>query len=153
MSPSGFIDPIKFRLAFTHLESLTSRIWTLLRYSQEYEVSHGEETIIDVTLLDLRMIVDRLKLVGIDVWKCAEGWEPHIGTDWMRYVGSPSRGWLRFAVQAKKLHLGSSLYKSLGHEVRPGLRQLLHYAAFENRATRPRLSNNKRRLPRSCEGA
>src|ERR1051326_2383828 len=115
MSHSEFIDSTNFRIAFMLLEALSSRIWTRLRYSKEYEVSHGEETITDITLLDLKMTVERLKIEGIDVWKCAEGGEPHIGIDWMWYVGSPSQGWLHFAVQAKKLHLGSWRYDSLGH--------------------------------------
>lgn len=127
-----FIDPAKLHLAFRLIEKLTKNIWTRLGYSKDYEISHGERTITDITLLDLRMEIDRLKIHGMDVWKCNEAWEPQIGIDWMWYIGSPRHGWLRFAVQSKKLNLDTLVYDSLRHQIRPGLMQDKVLEGFAN---------------------
>jgi hypothetical protein len=77
-----------------------------------------------MTLLDLKMEIDRQGIPGINVWKCSKAMEPEIGIDWMWFVGNASRGWLRFAVQAKKLNLQHMRYDSLNHEVSKGIKQI-----------------------------
>lgn len=58
------------------------------------------------------------------------------GTDFEWWLGSDSTGWLRFAVQSKKLHMQSQWYSTLRHDVN-GVLQLdcLEQYAASNRAT------------------
>lgn len=124
MSHAPFIDPAKLGSAISLLETLTSSVWTRLQYSKQFGISQREETMTDTMMLDLKMGIDRLGITGMEVWTCSKRWEPHIGIDWMWTVGSPRLGWLRFAVQAKRLDLYDLTYGSFGHEVRPGIYQI-----------------------------
>lgn len=101
------------------LEALAHRTWDTLRYSIEVRLSQGEETITDNNLL-------AIKLSGIKeilVWKCPKDDEGKTGIDWEWFIGSDKLGWLRYAVQAKKLDPLRLRYDKLNHEVN-GKRQI-----------------------------
>jgi hypothetical protein len=85
----------------------------LLRESDELGISQGEETITDNNLLRIR----RSQLPGISVWKCPKPLERFTGLDWEWVIGSDYHGWLRYAVQAKKLTVSNKRYISLNHRV------------------------------------
>jgi len=97
------------------LEALASVTWERIKYSVEYHVSQGEETITDINLLEIAMS----GVKEIDLWKCPKRDESRTGIDWEWLIGSPKRGWLRYAVQAKKLDPVSMRYGELGHRVGP----------------------------------
>lgn len=96
------------------LENAARVTWETLRDSTKYGISQGEETITDNLLLYLL----RQSIPGIHVVKTPKDKEPWMGTDWEWWIGSKTGGFLRFAVQAKKLDYASHRYLRLKHEVR-----------------------------------
>lgn len=113
------------------LEGLARGTWERLRHSLEFDVSQGEETITDLNLLEIR----RSGVRGVRVWKCPKGQEAKTGLDWEWFVGSDEVGWLRYAVQAKKLKLGTKVYDKLSHKVRKRLQaEILESYAEANEA-------------------
>jgi hypothetical protein len=109
------------------LEDLADDTWERLRDSETLEVRFGEETVTDLVLLELK----RSCVPGIAVLQTNKKAESTQGTDWEWWIGSNNTGWVRFAVQAKKLDLSSKRYDALGHKVsgRPQIDLLLKFAA------------------------
>lgn len=95
------------------LEGLALDTWERLRDSQDLQIRFGEETITDLVLLELK----RSRVPGIEVLQTNKAAESTQGTDWEWWIGSATAGWLRFAVQAKKLGLETMRYDALGHKV------------------------------------
>jgi hypothetical protein len=109
---SGSIARLGSRSAVSLLlEVLASKTWDRIKYSVIYHVSQGEETITDINLLEIAMSAVR----EIRVWKCSKKQEAIAGIDWEWLVGSDKIGWLRYAMQAKKLNPKSKRYDNLGH--------------------------------------
>jgi len=99
--------------AITLLESLAEQTWDRIKDGVEFDISQGEETITDFNLLEiLRSGVNTLRVV-----KLSKDEEAIKGIDWEWWIGSRSQGWLRYAVQAKKIDFSSQRYNSLAHEV------------------------------------
>jgi len=118
--------PLDISNSVTLLESLSERTWHRLKASQEANVSQGEETITDVILLEIKMSgMDKIR-----VWKCPKDLERKTGIDWEWFIGSDTQGWLRYAVQAKKLNLKTRRYDNLNHKVndKPQIEILESYA-------------------------
>lgn len=100
--------------AITLLESLAEQTWDRIKDGFEFDISQGEETITDFNLLEmLRSGVKALKVV-----KLSKGEEAIKGIDWEWWIGSRTQGWLRYAVQAKKLNFATQRYDSFGHKVK-----------------------------------
>lgn len=99
------------------LETAARHTWETLRDSTKYRISQGEETITDNLLLFLL----RQSLPSIHVIKTPKHKEPWMGTDWEWWIGSKPRGFLRYAVQAKKLDYASRRYLKLKHVVQAKL--------------------------------
>ena len=95
------------------LETVARHTWETLRDSTKYSISQGEETITDNMLLYLL----RQCLPSIHVIKTPKDKESKMGTDWEWWIGRKSGGFLRYAVQAKKLDSASHRYLKLKHEV------------------------------------
>lgn len=96
-----------------HFEHLAKDTWLTLRDASTYDVSQGEETITDNLLLHLV----RQNLPDLLVIKTPKNLESEKGTDWEWWIGSRSRGFLRYAVQAKKLDGSNHRYSKLNHVV------------------------------------
>lgn len=96
------------------LESIARHTWETLQDSTKYGISQGEETITDNLLLYLL----RQNLPSIHVIKTPKDKEPRMGTDWEWWIGSRSKGFLRYAIQAKKLDYATHRFLKLKHEVR-----------------------------------
>ncbi len=95
------------------LETLAVDTWERLRDSRLLEINFGEETITDLLLMDLkRKHPPTSKIIQTPKTK-----EKDSGTDWEWWIGSDRTSWLRFAVQAKKLHIDSQRYNGLSHKV------------------------------------
>jgi hypothetical protein len=77
------------------------------------EISQGEETITDLNLLEIK----RSGVKSIQIVKSTKAEEAIKGIDWEWWIGSNTRGWLRYAMQAKKIQVASQRYDSLGHKV------------------------------------
>lgn len=102
------------------LEALSRLTWERIKYSVEYNVSQGEETITDINLLGIAMA----GVKEIDLWKCPKDDEGRTGVDWEWLIGSHTMGWLRYAVQAKKIDPESGQYLKLNYKVGPPKKKL-----------------------------
>ena len=99
------------------LETLAADTWMRLRDVAALaprSVRFGEETITDLLMLDL----NRLGSTKAFFRPTSKPVEALQGTDFECWVGSDGAGWLRFAIQAKKLDLAKSRYNELGRCVR-----------------------------------
>lgn len=107
------------------LESVAQDIWYRIRDGQNLGVRQGEESLTDHALLCLR----RIGTPSIRILKTSKAAEPTSGTDWEWWLGSNAQGWLRFAVQAKRLNV--AYYDQFAHKVAgvPQLDILERYAA------------------------
>lgn len=94
-------------------EEITKRIWTDIALSNQYGTIFGEETISDSILLELA----KQNYFNIRILQTPKSFEKVQGTDWEWFVGSYRYGWIRYAIQAKKLNLESNRYESLNHKV------------------------------------
>lgn len=97
----------------TALEVLATDTWGRLEDSRRLGIRFGEETITDLLLLDL----GRKHSSGSQVLQTPKVDESKRGTDWEWWIGSRQRGWLRMAIQAKKMDVPNARYKQLGHKV------------------------------------
>lgn len=94
-------------------EKAASDTWKRLQASKELSVSQSETTITDIILLDLKAA----KCPFLHLLKTPQHLEPLQGTDWEWWIGARNVGWLRYAVQAKKVDLFSLRYKKLDYKV------------------------------------
>lgn len=100
-------------------EQLAAHTWERLKLSWEYGISQGEETITDL----LQLEVARCGSPRIYVVKTTKAHEAQSGIDWEWWIGDDFSGWLRFAIQAKKIG-ASGRYHALKHQVKlPGRRK------------------------------
>ena len=93
-------------------ERLASETWGRLRLSIALDCSQGETTITDHNLLEMK----RIGPSNLHVVKAAPLDERLFGFDWEWWIKYRS-GWMRFAVQAKKLNLRTCRYDQLRHTV------------------------------------
>jgi hypothetical protein len=94
-------------------EKLSASTWGRLRDAEAYGISQGEETLTDINLLD----IVKLKSPQVRVVKTPKNKEKDKGTDWEWWFGNNNIGWLRYAVQAKKIDYKTQNYKVLNHKV------------------------------------
>lgn len=88
------------------LEALARETWNRLHDASDLSIRFGEETITDLLLLDLR----RRKPLLAEIVQTSKSKESISGTDFEWWLGSDRIGWIRFAVQAKKLDFKSMRY-------------------------------------------
>lgn len=84
-----------------------------MRDGHNLEVRQGEVALTDYLLLEIA----RARLPSIRLVKTPQNQESSRGTDWEWWIGSHRAGWLRYAVQAKRLLFPKDLYDALGHKV------------------------------------
>jgi hypothetical protein len=94
-------------------EEITRRIWTDINLSNRYGTIYGEETITDSILLELV----KQNYFNIRILQTPKNLEAVKGTDWEWFVGSYKFGWIRYAIQAKKLNLSTNKYDNIKHKV------------------------------------
>src|ERR1035437_3427378 len=94
-------------------EELTRLIWTNLNLANRYGTIYGEETISDSILLELA----KQNYFNIRILQTPKPLESIQGTDWEWYVGSYTYGWIRYAIQAKKLNFKTNKYDNLNHKI------------------------------------
>lgn len=113
-----------------HLEELAVDTWERLRDARALGIRFGEETITDLVLLEMkRKHSARSYIAQTPLHK-----EKTQGTDWEWWIGSDRVGWIRYAVQAKRLNKDLR-YGSITHKVN-GTKQidLLERYAKKHRA-------------------
>ncbi|WP_413174785.1 DUF6615 family protein [Anabaena azotica] len=94
-------------------ENLASSTWERIHLGEAYKVCQGEETITDYNLLEIAMA----KCPEVNIIKTPKTVEKSQGTDWEWWIGNNRLGWLRYAVQAKKINPNTSRYDALKHTV------------------------------------
>lgn len=92
-------------------ENLSRGIWFRIRDTCKSSIRQDEETLTDNILLEIL----RSEIPSIQVIQTSKVSEKEKGTDWEWWLGSEKFGWLRYAIQAKKLHPQSQNYPSLNH--------------------------------------
>lgn len=95
------------------LEDAALFTWDSIRDSIALDISQGEETITDNVLLNIA----RKKSGNVKIIKTPKDLESKKGTDWEWWIGSDSLGWIRYAIQAKKLYPKDNKYQALKHLV------------------------------------
>ena len=121
-------------------ETLAESTWERLRLSWEYGISQGEETITDL----LQLEIARLGGSNIHVLKTTKAFEAQSGVDWEWWIGDNASGWLRFAIQAKKIG-ANGRYNALKHHVKlPGRKKLLQQTVLK------RYAKEKGAIPLYC---
>ncbi len=94
-------------------EKLAFSTWQRIFYAKKYKIPQGEETITDLNLLEIAMAkCSEVQVIKTDKYK-----EKTQGTDWEWWIGNNRIGYLRYAVQAKKIHQDFLNYKTLKHKV------------------------------------
>jgi len=99
-------------MVYQKFEELGRWMWEMIGLSEKHGTRFGEETITDFILLDIA----RQRYPNIRVIQTPKNLEAEKGTDWEWYVGANGFGWVRFAIQAKKLKIASSRYESLNQK-------------------------------------
>lgn len=113
-----------------HLNIVCDDVWHRLGNSKRFGISQGEETITDNLLLYL---VSQ-SLSNIKVIQTPKNKESVKGTDWEWWIGNNITGFLRYAVQAKKLDLKTKRYTSLNHRVGEGVSAEFQHKILEDYA-------------------
>ncbi len=88
------------------MATLSGETWERLRDAMNLSVSFGEETITDLLALD----INRKGLNTTTFEQISKPVEAYIGADYDWWVGHDHIGWIRLAVQAKKLVLDRQQY-------------------------------------------
>jgi hypothetical protein len=104
------------KVLINHLNVICDDVWERLGSSKSFGISQGEETLTDNLLLYLAS----KKLSTIRIVQTPKNKESVKGTDWEWWIGNRKDGYLRYAVQAKKLDLKTGRYSSLNHKVGTG---------------------------------
>lgn len=94
-------------------EEITRNIWHNINLSNVYGTIYGEETITDSILLELA----KQNYFNIRIIQTPKHQEGVRGTDWEWFVGSYKFGWIRYAIQAKKINPNTFRYDKLNHIV------------------------------------
>lgn len=114
-----------------HLNAISDEIWERLKDAKQLRISQGEETITDNILLYLfRQHIGVIRIVPTPKNK-----EKFQGTDWEWWIGNNRDGWLRYAIQAKKLNQQTNKYESLNHQVGKKPNQQSQHRILETYAT------------------
>ncbi|MBU2720885.1 hypothetical protein HF563_16290 [Acidithiobacillus ferridurans] len=110
-------------------EMLAFVTWDIIGNAYCNHIAYGEDAITSLNLLTLKNTRSR-KLVVVDT-RVDESVK---GCDFEFWVGADTRGWHRYAIQAKKLNVSNERYNSLGHKVNgiPQIAILDQYAVANN---------------------
>lgn len=106
-----YMSYIQLKVAF---ENITKGVWNVLEDAFKHDISFGETSISDMILLYLI----KLDNPQISIKQTKQDEESKFGTDWVWWIGSDNKGWVAFAVQAKKYSTKDDRYNSLGHKVK-----------------------------------
>ena len=116
-------------------ESIARTTWGWLGEARQRRLSFSEETVTDIASLEIAGDTS----AQVKVAKSTRQQERRYGIDWMWFIGNPTQGYSRYAVQAKKITLDSS--RRFGYRLRhrvsktPGSEfQIDRLKQFANRA-------------------
>ncbi|MEQ4711863.1 DUF6615 family protein [Providencia alcalifaciens] len=113
-----------------HLNVVCDDVWDRIGNGKKYGISQSEETLTDNILLYLAS----QKISEIKIIQTPKNVESIKGTDWEWWIGNRNQGYLRYAVQAKKLDSRSNRYASLNHKVGSGKSAMFQHEILEKYA-------------------
>ena len=90
-----------------HLNYACEKVWRLIEFAKAHRYSFSETTITDLILLYLyesNGLFHNMRMQVAVVSKTSKANEPKKGTDWEWWIGNRRNGWMRYAVQAKKIY-------------------------------------------------
>ena len=93
-------------------EKLAFTTWETILNAFLEQISYGEDAITSVNLLSLKN--ESLGNLALQDTRPKESTK---GCDFEFWIGSDKKGWLRYAIQAKKITVSSNRYSSLAHKV------------------------------------
>jgi hypothetical protein len=93
-------------------EKLAVTTWETILNAFVEQISYGEDAITSVNLLSLKN-----ESLGNLALQDTRPKESKKGCDFEFWIGSDKKGWLRYAIQAKKITVSSNRYSSLAHKV------------------------------------
>lgn len=99
------------------LEQISANVWNEIARCNNYSISYGEDAITSNLLVQIAGAAP-----GNFFFKDERPRESTTGCDFELWIGSDTRGWYRYAMQAKKIHVNSERYPALKHNV--GIRQV-----------------------------
>ncbi|MCY4354250.1 MAG: hypothetical protein OXC09_05625 [Truepera sp.] len=99
--PTGASFPIG---ALQLFESLAGTTWDWLGHARKVKLAISEDSVTDITELEIATA----GLNGIKVTRVTKQEESRYGFDWMWFIGNRDQGYIRYAVQAKKIILNTS---------------------------------------------
>ena len=113
------------------LEAIARCTWSLLRDAASLGASIGEETLTDLLSI-------KVKREGYRVMQFSKARESRTGVDFTLevWLGNDRMRWVRLAIQAKKLDVGSHRYHSLDYKNKTG-RQLNMLEQYAQRGAIP----------------
>jgi hypothetical protein len=94
-------------------EKLAYTTWEAIENAYEHRISYGEDAITYINLLALKNA--SFPNLAIADTRADESTK---GCDFEFWVGNYKSGWLRYAIQAKKISVSSERYEALNHKVR-----------------------------------
>ena len=94
------------------LEKLAFTTWEAISNAFLQHISYGEDAITSVNLLSLKN--ESLSDLALQDTRINESTK---GCDFEFWIGSNNKGWLRYAIQAKKITVSNGRYNSLSHKV------------------------------------
>jgi hypothetical protein len=100
----GFVDILFEKLAIV--------TWEAIENAYENRISLGEDAITSINLLGLK----NASLPNLAIADTRPD-ESTKGCDFEFWIGNSKSGWLRYAIQAKKISVSSNRYESLNHSV------------------------------------
>lgn len=92
---------------------VSENVWSTLDLCLKHRINFGEETISDLILLE----IEKNNPGTIKTFQTSKADEKHKGTDWEWWIGNATTGWVRYAVQAKKIDKRGKNYNALAHKV------------------------------------
>ena len=93
--PSGVLSPCQL------FDSLAGTTWDWLGCARDVKLSISEDSITDIIALEIA----RARLNGVKVTMVTKRIEGSTGFDWMWFIARRGRGYVRYAVQAKKMKI------------------------------------------------
>lgn len=129
-------------------EGLARETWDFLLLGSKYACVPSEETITDRHLLQMAAA----ELSFLKVFKATKNLEGRCGFDWEWWIGGRHSGWIRYAIQAKKINMRTFHYSGIKQTVRgkPQIEILKDFARAQRATPLYCFYNSKLEQGRAC---
>lgn len=93
-------------------EQISKLTWETIEAAHKAKITFGEDAITAINLLSLATMIGSAVFIQDTRSK-----EKLIGADFELWVGIPTGGWRRYAIQAKKINVSTGRYDNLSHHL------------------------------------